>query len=46
MKIRKSDIREILDVLMDSRVYYDLSIRERLLLVKHLQCERTRIRCH
>ena len=39
MLTKQTDAREILDVLMDSRLYYDLSIRERLILVKHLMSE-------
>ena len=39
MLTKQTDAREILDVLMDSRLYFDLSIKERLILIKHLMSE-------
>lgn len=35
---KQSNIRDVLDVLLDSRLYYELTIKERLMLVKHLVC--------
>lgn len=41
MKRKAMDVREIVDILMDSRLYFDLTIKERLMLVRHLMHSRS-----
>jgi len=42
MKTGQTDVRKVLDILVDGRLYIDLSIRERLILLRHMMRPRKR----
>jgi len=42
MHTGQTDVREVLDILVDGGLYIDLSIRDRLLLLRHMMRPRKR----